>query len=127
MTEDIAAPTVPDAPITTDASPALNIAQSVGAAILLVAGAVPALVAVLGTHDVIKIVAYVSGAGFAPALGALTVIATAGYRIFSGWKRHTNMVKLLRLPGVPNAVGFVKGDPGTPGAVATPIPPAKAG
>jgi hypothetical protein len=107
-------PTVSDKPITTSASAVPVIAQSLLAALMIVLGALPGLEAVLGTHNLIQIVEYVSGSAFIPVIGAATVLATIAWRAVQGWKGHEDKVTLLRI--VPNAVGYVLGDPGTPSA-----------
>lgn len=107
-------PTSPDKPIVVSASTFPAAAQSIVAAIVIIMGAMPAFIAVLGTHDVTKMVAYAGSSAFVPVLGAVGVVVAIGTRAWQALKTHANVIKLLRLPSTPNSVGFVKGDPGTP-------------
>ncbi len=121
-------PTVPDKPVVGTASTIPAIVKSVGAAALIIAGAMPTLVGLLGRHNVTEIAAYVAANSLAPVIGALTLLATVGARIWEGIKKDANLARVLRLPTVPNSVGYVKGDPGTPVAPGSTIlvpPPGK--
>jgi hypothetical protein len=47
---------------------------------LILASALPALIAVFGTHDLGQIVSYLQSTQFAPALGVLVLIGTSAWR-----------------------------------------------
>lgn len=99
-------PDTPDQPIIVPATAFGDQAGTLARDILLVTSAIPALLAVLGTHDVNQIVAYVTGAQFAPALGVITLAATIVWRQWNARKRHTNDVKVAA--SAPNSVAIVK-------------------
>lgn len=69
-----------DNKIAVSASPVGAQATSGVAAVLLIVSALPALIAVLGTRDVAKIVAFIGSAEFAAPLGLIVTGATLLWR-----------------------------------------------
>lgn len=70
----------PTEPIVVSASPAGAQAASGVTALALILSTLPALIAVLGTRDVMKIVAYLGSTEFAPVLGLLIAAGTIIWR-----------------------------------------------
>lgn len=101
-------PDVADKPVVVPASPVGDQAGTAGRDILLLLSALPALIAVLGTHDVTRIVAYLGSADFAPVLGILVTAGTLLWRQWIARKRHTNDVKVAS--AAPNSIAIVKGN-----------------
>lgn len=101
-------PNTPDKPVVVPASAASDQAGTAARDILLLVSALPALVAVLGTHDVTKIVAYLGSADFAPVLGIAVTAGTLAWRQWIARKRHTNDVKVAS--AAPDTVAVVKGN-----------------
>lgn len=99
-------PDVPDRPI--EVSPTATGAQtaSISRDFLLILAALPALLAVLGTRDVNKIVAYISSVEFAPVLG---LVVTAGVLAWRQWvTRRSHADKLTMAESLPDRIATVK-------------------
>lgn len=101
----------PDRPMVVNASPAGDQAGSALRDVTLIVGALPTLIAVLGTRDVKQVVDFIASAEFAPVLGLLVSLAVVAWR---QWKARHNKAKLVTLANAaPDAVATVieKGAP----------------
>lgn len=79
-------PDTPDQPVVIPASPVGMQAATLGRDLIIVLSAIPALKAVLGTHDLNKIIAYLTGDQFAPALGVIVLAGTLAWRQWNARK-----------------------------------------
>jgi hypothetical protein len=84
-------PDTPDKPIVVPASPGGDQAATLGRDVIIIMSALPALIAVLGTHDVKQIVDFLSGTGFAPALGVLSAAAVLAWRQWNARRKNADL------------------------------------
>jgi len=84
----------PQKPIVVSASPIGAQTNSGVAAVLLIVSALPALMAVLGTGDVMAIVRYIASADFAAPLGLLVAAGTVLWRQLAVRWSHQDKAKL---------------------------------
>jgi hypothetical protein len=82
----------PTTPMIVNSSPTKDQIGSIARDILLVAAALPTLVAVLGTHDLGKIVAYIESQQFYPVLG---VLVTGGVVVWRQIITRTRKAELV--------------------------------
>lgn len=93
-------------PITVNETSVSDQAGALGRDFLLLLGVVPALIAVLGTRDVGKIVAYISGVEFAPALGIIMVTGVTVWRQFRARRVHAKQKAMAER--LPNSIARLK-------------------
>lgn len=93
-------------PVTVSRSPVPEQTGTAVRDILLIVSAVPALIAVLGTRDVVKIVAYVSSVEFAPVLGVIVGAAVLGWRQLIA--RRNTAVKVTMAEQLPESKAQVR-------------------
>lgn len=84
-------PDVPDKPIEVAASPAADQASTGGRDLILLVAALPALIAVLGTHDVGQIVDWFAGQQGLAFLGLAAAIATPLWRQWLARRKHADL------------------------------------
>lgn len=101
-------PDVPDQPVVVPASPVGDQVATFSRDFVILASALPALIAVLGTHDVKQITDYLTSQAFAPALGVIVLAGTLGYRQWKARKRHTDDVRVAK--AAPDSIAIVKGN-----------------
>jgi hypothetical protein len=65
----------------------LDTLGSLGRQLVLIAGAIPVLIAMLGARDVMGIVRYFQSADGSMVVAAVVTVATAAYGLFSKWRR----------------------------------------
>ena len=90
-----------DTPITVSASPASAQAGTAARDILLIVSAIPALMAVLGTRDLARIIAYISSVEFAPVLGVIVTASVLVWRQFIA--RRNNAVQVTLADKLPDS------------------------
>lgn len=99
-------PDVADLPIEVAISPAGTQTATATRDLLLIVSALPALIAILGTRDLSKIIAYIASVEFAPALGVLVGAGTLLWRQWLARKKHANELKMAS--AAPDRVAVVK-------------------
>jgi hypothetical protein len=99
-------PDTPPNPITVPATPTSDQVGTLSRDFLLIVGVLPALLAVLGTRDVTKIVAFLSSSAFAPVLGLVLTAGVVGFRQWKARRTHAESVKMANAS--PNSVAVVK-------------------
>lgn len=99
-------PDTPDQPVVVPASPVGTQAATLGRDLIILITAYPALKAVLGTHDLNKIVTYVTGDQFAQPLSIIALGATLLWRQWNARKQHSNAVKMAT--PLDNSIAIVK-------------------
>lgn len=95
-----------DKPVIINPSPVPDQLGSAGRDIMLVAAALPALIAVVGTRDVKQIVDYVGSSEFAPALA---VIVTGVVFVWRQMKARRNKARMVTIANsAPDSVAVVE-------------------
>jgi hypothetical protein len=89
-------PDVPDKPIEVSTSPAGTQAATGSRDFLLLVAALPALVAVLGTHNVKDIVDWFAGEQGLAFLGLVIAIGTPLWRQWLARRKHANELKMAK-------------------------------
>lgn len=89
-------PDVPDKPIQVAASPVADQTATVTRDLLLVISVLPALLAVLGTRDVVQIIAFIQSTQFAPVLGLIVGTGVIVWRQWLARKKHANDLKMAK-------------------------------
>ena len=87
-------PSIPDKPVIGPATPVSVMSATGVRDTVLVLSALPTLIAVLGTHNVTQITAYLTGQEFAPALGVIFTAGIIGWRQWLAWHQHSDEVKM---------------------------------
>jgi Flp pilus assembly protein TadB len=101
-------PDVTDDPIVVSPS-AAGIQASTGSRdLLLLLAALPALVAALGTRDVVKIVAWIGSEPGLAFVGLVIALATPVYRQWLARRKHAETVTITR--SAPDSVAVIKGE-----------------
>lgn len=99
-------PDTPDKPIEVATSPASEQAGSAGRDIILIVSVLPALLAVLGKHDLNAVINYISGVEFAPVLSVLVGAGVVAWRQWVTRRSHAN--KLMMARNVSNRIAIEK-------------------
>jgi hypothetical protein len=89
-------PDVPEKPIQVAPSPLSDQASTATRDILLIISVLPALIAVLGTKDLVQIVAFIQSTQFAPVLGLLVGTGVVLYRQWLARRKHANELKMAK-------------------------------
>ncbi len=96
-----------ETPVVVNPSPVRDQASTATRDVLLVVSALPALLAVVGTHDVVQITAYIASVQFAPALGIITTATIIAWRQLHARRKKAELVKITT--SAPDAVAVLKG------------------
>lgn len=99
-------PDIADKPIEVAVSPAGTQTATITRDLLLIMSVLPALIGILGTRDVNKIIAYIASVEFAPVLGVLVAGGTVLWRQWNARKKHANELKMAS--AAPDRVAVVK-------------------
>jgi len=92
-------PTEPVPPAYIEKSPAKDQGGAFLRDALILISALPALTAVLGTHDVAQIVAFLQSTQFAPALGVLVLVGTSAWRQIVTRRKKKEVIAVATRPG----------------------------
>lgn len=96
----------PEYPVVIPATPSMAQITAVARDIGIVASALPALIAVIGTHNVQQITSYVTGSAFAPALGVISLVGIIIWRQLITRKQSANDIKMAQ--ATPDSIAVVK-------------------
>jgi Flp pilus assembly protein TadB len=101
-------PDVTDDPIVVSPSAAGVQASTGSRDLLLLVAALPALVAVLGTRDVVKIVAWLGSEPGLAFVGLILALGTTAYRQWLARRKHAETVTIAR--SADDSVAVIKGE-----------------
>lgn len=98
----------PDTPIIVPTTPVAAQASTLTRDLLILVAALPGLLAVLGTRDLLKVIAYIQSVEFAPALGVIVLTLVAIWRQIIA-RRETAKLQIMN-QWTPSAISMTKSE-----------------